>query len=78
MKTGFYSTGVGLIAENDGEATLLAPIEAAINSQDSKFPACLSHNLEGGPENRTINGRLDIKGTQEVNGIIPKASLSGP
>ena len=50
-----------LVAENDAEAALLAPIAAAINRSDSTAPACLVDNLENGAEHRIINGILQLQ-----------------
>lgn len=65
MKTKFYTEGVDLIAENDAEIALLAQLDIAINSNNDlsvnpAFPSLLLDNLEGGVENRVINGILEI------------------
>jgi hypothetical protein len=61
---------VSLIAENDEEAKLLAPIADAINKggaetgvggENISVPACLSDNLENGVEHRIINGILQLQ-----------------
>ena len=49
-----------LVAKDDKEATLLAPIAEAINGDDKSFPALLVDNLEGGTEHRIINGVLQL------------------
>lgn len=50
-----------LIAKDDVEKALFQPIADAINSEDTKCPAQIVDNLQNGPENRIINGVLQIQ-----------------
>lgn len=52
---------ISLIAENDAEVAMLAPLAPAINGSDKSLPAQLVDNLENGPDNRLINGILQIQ-----------------
>jgi len=61
MKIETDETLVMLVAKDDAEAAMLAPIAGAINADsDGSFPACLVDNEENGAENRIINGILQI------------------
>jgi hypothetical protein len=51
---------VSIIAENDQEAKLLAPVAAALQAT-SPSTVQLVDNTENGPENRIIDGVLQIQ-----------------